>query len=237
MSGESPEKDLNSSGTVPLGDFVFSMDTGELLDGSGHLVHLRRQSSEVLAYLADRLGETVSKDDLFETVWAKAVVTDDSLTQCIADIRKTLNDTNHTIVQTLPKKGFRLVPTPHSLAGGQLPQVARAGRNNLAIFGEIPSITIRLSLVSGIEEFIFLSRGFIPLVLSTSIPEVFSSDVKGMLLIFSFLNCSNFCTASSLYLPCSYLRIYALYPPILFLSLTLFQNASSSNLVIFCSAS
>ena len=110
MSGENPEKDLNSAGAVPLGDFVFSRDTGELLDGSGHLVHLRRQSSEVLAYLVDRVGETVSKDELFESVWAKVVVTDDSLSQCIADIRKTLNDADHKIVQTLPKKGYRLVP-------------------------------------------------------------------------------------------------------------------------------
>ena len=123
MSGESPEKDLNSSGIVRLGDFVFSVETGELLDGSGHPVHLRRQSSEVLAYLVDRLGETVSKDDLFENVWAKTAVTDDSLSQCIADIRRTLNDADHRIVQTLPKKGYRLVPTSHS--SGEVPAECR----------------------------------------------------------------------------------------------------------------
>ena len=93
MSGESSEKDLNSPKNVRLGDFVFSLETDELRDGAGHPVHLRRQSSEVLSYLASRLGKTVSKDDLFENVWAKTVVTDDSLSQCIADIRKTLQDT------------------------------------------------------------------------------------------------------------------------------------------------
>ncbi len=42
-----------------------------------HPVHLPRQSSEVLSYLVDRLGEIVSKDDLFENVWAKTVVADE----------------------------------------------------------------------------------------------------------------------------------------------------------------
>ena len=109
MSGESPEKNLNSLAKVLLGNFVFSVDTQELLDGSGHPVHLRRQSSQVLAYLADRPGEIVSKEELFENVWAKTVVTDDSLSQCIADIRRALKDADHRIVQTLPKKGYRLV--------------------------------------------------------------------------------------------------------------------------------
>lgn len=134
MSGESPEKVLNSSGTVPLGEFIFSVDSGELLNGSGELVHLRRQSSEVLAYLVERVGETVSKDDLIENVWAKTAVTDDSLSQCIADIRRTLNDAHHRIVRTIPKKGYRLVLTPLPSAGVP-PKVARLGPTRFAMFG------------------------------------------------------------------------------------------------------
>ncbi|MGC3940756.1 winged helix-turn-helix domain-containing tetratricopeptide repeat protein [Roseobacter sp. EG26] len=111
MSGVNPEKDMKSSGTVLLGDFVFSLQTKELRDGLGDVVHLRSQSSEVLAYLAARHGETVSKAELFESVWDKKFVTDDSLTQCIADIRRALHDTDHGIVQTLPKKGYRLIAT------------------------------------------------------------------------------------------------------------------------------
>ncbi len=108
MSGGNPEKDTKSLGTVCLGDFVFLRQTKELQDGLGNVVHLRSQSSEVLAYLVARHGDTVSKDALFENVWDKKFVTDDSLTQCIADIRRALNDTDHKIVQTLPKKGYRL---------------------------------------------------------------------------------------------------------------------------------
>lgn len=151
MSGESPEKDLNSSGRVPLGDFVFSVESGELLDGSGHPVHLRHQSSEVLAYLVDRMGETISKDDLIESVWAKTAVTDDSLSQCISDIRRTLNDADHTIVQTLPKKGYRLVPTSHSSVEVQPKarsrKVARIGRMRLAVFSLIAFVVLALGAI------------------------------------------------------------------------------------------
>ena len=111
MSGENPEKDMKSPETVPLGGFRFLPHTKELLDGAGTVVHLRSQSSEVLAYLVRHRGETVSKAVLFDTVWDKNVVTDDSLTQCIADIRRALDDTDHSIIQTLPKKGYRLNAT------------------------------------------------------------------------------------------------------------------------------
>lgn len=42
-------------------------------------------------------------------VWGDIVVTDDSLTQCVADIRKAIDDEKRRIIQTVPKKGYRLV--------------------------------------------------------------------------------------------------------------------------------
>ncbi len=112
MSGSFPEKDTKSPQAVPLGDFNFLLETKELVDDSGHVVHLRSQSSEVLAYLVKLQGETVSKSEIFENVWAKKYVTDDSLTQCIADIRRALKDTDHKLIQTRPKKGYRLNAAP-----------------------------------------------------------------------------------------------------------------------------
>ena len=50
-------------------------------------------------------------------VWPDTFVTDDSLTQCIADIRRALGDDGHVIVQTLPKRGYRLNAYPSDAAG------------------------------------------------------------------------------------------------------------------------
>ena len=51
---------------------------------------LRPQSAAVLRALAARRGETVSKDALHAAVWGDIAVTDDSLVQCIGDIRRAL---------------------------------------------------------------------------------------------------------------------------------------------------
>ncbi len=95
-----------------IGKFSYSLKTRELQDDSGQPVALRSQSAEVLACLADRAGRMVSKDELIAAVWADTFVTDDSLVQCIGDIRRALGDDRHRIVQTFPKKGYRLNAAP-----------------------------------------------------------------------------------------------------------------------------
>lgn len=86
---------------------------------SGEELKLRPQSLKVFLYLAENHGEIISKDRLISAVWKNVFVTDDSLVQCITDIRKTLKDTKHTILQTFPRKGYLLslpksVPKPIS---------------------------------------------------------------------------------------------------------------------------
>ncbi len=79
-----------------------------LLDGAGASIHLRPQSLAVLKALAETPGRVVSKDTLVETVWKNLTVSDDSLTQCIADIRRALGDTDRSILRTVPKVGYVL---------------------------------------------------------------------------------------------------------------------------------
>ncbi|WP_425102350.1 winged helix-turn-helix domain-containing tetratricopeptide repeat protein [Tropicibacter sp. S64] len=70
---------------------------------------LRPQSTEVLRVLVDKAGEVVTKDALIAAVWRDVAVTDDSLTQCISDIRRALGDSGRSLLQTVPRKGYRLV--------------------------------------------------------------------------------------------------------------------------------
>ena len=80
----------------------------ELRTTGGAIVPLRSQSAELLAVLAARAGEVVPKSELMKAVWADIAVTDDSMVQCVADIRRALGDEQHNVVQTFPKKGYRL---------------------------------------------------------------------------------------------------------------------------------
>lgn len=88
-----------------FGDFVLDVDRAAL-SRAGVDVRLRPQSFEVLRHLVERSGRLVSRDELMEAVWAGRVVTDGALTQCIADIRRALDDGGQQIVRTVARRGF-----------------------------------------------------------------------------------------------------------------------------------
>ncbi|RWM87444.1 MAG: hypothetical protein EOR84_29590 [Mesorhizobium sp.] len=117
MSRKAPEIFPKSAETITFGGFVFLAKSRELRTVEGTAVDLRSQSAEVLSVLAVRAGEIVSKDALMRAVWPDTFVTDDSLTQCIADIRRALGDDEHVIVETLPKRGYRLNAGPSDAVG------------------------------------------------------------------------------------------------------------------------
>ena len=108
MSRNDGEIFPNSGDRVALGNVTFSLETNHLTDADGKTVPLRNRSAEVLAYLVGHAGQLVSKQDIFEHVWADVAVTDDSLVQCIGDIRRAIGDVERQIVETVSRKGYRL---------------------------------------------------------------------------------------------------------------------------------
>ena len=49
-----------------------------------------------------------AQNELIENIWPDTFVTEDSLGQCIVDIRRALGDEGHKLVRTFPKKGYML---------------------------------------------------------------------------------------------------------------------------------
>jgi DNA-binding winged helix-turn-helix (wHTH) protein len=76
------------------------------LKNNGRDIALRPQAMEVLCYLAKNPGRPVPKEEIFREVWSGLFVTDDSLVQCIGDIRRALDDDDHRIVKTVPRRGY-----------------------------------------------------------------------------------------------------------------------------------
>ncbi|MDU8928209.1 winged helix-turn-helix domain-containing protein [Alisedimentitalea sp. MJ-SS2] len=93
---------------IRLGDAIYHVATDRLIGAAGDEILLRWQSAQVLRYLAARLGRLVPRDDLIAEIWPDVSVTDDSLTQCIADIRRGLGDHDHVLLKTLRKRGYIL---------------------------------------------------------------------------------------------------------------------------------
>ncbi len=85
---------------------------GRVTDRVGLEIPLRAQSFAVLRCLAERPGALVTKDELSAAVWNGVAVTDDSLVQCVRDIRRALRDDDQTLLKTVPRRGYRLDPPP-----------------------------------------------------------------------------------------------------------------------------
>jgi DNA-binding winged helix-turn-helix (wHTH) protein len=101
---------MDSSALTPLrlNGLTVDLQRGTVADVAGTTLTLRPQTAEVLKTLAARPGKLVGKDELIKAVWGGIAVTDDSLVQCIAEIRKALGDDKHEIVKTVVKRGYVL---------------------------------------------------------------------------------------------------------------------------------
>src|SRR5215467_10465580 len=88
-------------------------------------IDIRPKTFEVLRYLAENTGRLIPKQELFETVWPNVTVTDDSLVQCIRELRQNLGDEDHRLIKTVPRRGYLLDVTvstqaPQSLSDGSM---------------------------------------------------------------------------------------------------------------------
>jgi adenylate cyclase len=86
---------------------TYALDLDRLtLTGPAGAVALRPKSFEVLRHLLSCSGRLVTKDDLLKTVWPDVTVSDESLAQCISEIRRALGDDGARIVKTVPRRGY-----------------------------------------------------------------------------------------------------------------------------------
>ena len=102
---------LNSSPptTFVLNGVTADLSSETLRDKSNRTIALRHQTFAVLRHLLENADRVITKDDLMKAVWNGIAVTDDSLVQCIHEIRAALNDSRQAVVQTVPRRGYRLV--------------------------------------------------------------------------------------------------------------------------------
>ena len=88
-----------------FGEFTLDLDRAELRKGATDL-RLRPKSFDVLRYLAENHGRVVSKDELLNAVWGRAVVSEGSIAQCVIDIRRALGDREQSLIRTVSRRGY-----------------------------------------------------------------------------------------------------------------------------------
>ncbi len=90
---------------LTFGDFEIEVDLVRARR-NGQPVPLRPKTFALLVHLADRAGTMVSKQELMAAIWPGLVVTDDSLTQAISELRGALDDRDQKLIKTIPKRGY-----------------------------------------------------------------------------------------------------------------------------------
>src|SRR5215470_3178266 len=88
-----------------FGDHVLELGRGSLRNGEGEL-RLRPKSFEVLTYFVKNAGRLLSKDELMQAAWPGVFVTEDSLVQCVKEIRRAIGDGAQDLIKTIPGRGY-----------------------------------------------------------------------------------------------------------------------------------
>ena len=110
--------------------FTLDLVRGGLFAEDGSQVALRPKSFDLLRYMVINAGRLVDRDELMQAVWPNVFVTEDSIAQCVKDIRRALGDQTQQLLRTAQRRGYLLDVTA-SVVGGDaaaapLPAVAAA---------------------------------------------------------------------------------------------------------------
>jgi transcriptional activator of cad operon len=85
----------------------------------GESVRLEARAMRLLVCLAERAGEVVSIDELLNQVWPGVAVSQDSVYQAVASLRRVLGDDpkQPTYIATVPRLGYRMVAAASPITG------------------------------------------------------------------------------------------------------------------------
>ncbi len=86
-------------------EFTIDMERASLTR-DGREVKLRPRVYDALRFLVENRGRLVRKEELIRTLWPDAFVTDDSLVQCMVELRRALGDRAQEILKTVPRRGY-----------------------------------------------------------------------------------------------------------------------------------
>jgi len=108
------------------------------------LFQLKGKSVQVLMVLAEANGGVVNKSDLLKQVWPDIVVTENSLTQAISELRKIFGDSRSApkYIQTFPNQGYCLC-----IPKSELPRKSKSTwRNKNVMYLAMVLITLVVSI-------------------------------------------------------------------------------------------
>jgi DNA-binding winged helix-turn-helix (wHTH) protein/tetratricopeptide (TPR) repeat protein len=142
-----PHVDLARTAPFVLGHAMVRPSLCEI-SGTEKSVTVEPRVMQVLVALAQRSGETVSRDDLIAVCWRGVVVGEDAIQRCIGRLRKAAAAVGGFDIQTLNRVGYRLRETTDAKKEPDVPPNGeRDGRPTIVVvdmqvFGTEPAAEI-----------------------------------------------------------------------------------------------
>ncbi len=113
------------------------------VEGPNGSFHVSPRAMELLLALARKPGYVVSRNQLKGLVWGSEQISASVVTRCVGELRHVLGDNPESprFIQTIPGRGYRLIPDPLALdipvndAGVGAPQSEAADNGSESLFG------------------------------------------------------------------------------------------------------
>ena len=101
---------LGGSRVLRIGDWRVDPELDEL-SREGRTIRVEPRTMQLLLYLAAHAGRVIDVQQLLDTVWSNVVVTQGSVYQAVAELRRILGDDREhpSYIENLPRRGYRLI--------------------------------------------------------------------------------------------------------------------------------
>lgn len=97
---------------IKFGEYILDVEHARLIGASGNSeIIIEPKLFELLLLFIERPNVVISRQDILDHLWAGSIVTDNAINKLIGNLRKLLGDDakNPSYIQTVPKRGYRLV--------------------------------------------------------------------------------------------------------------------------------
>src|SRR3954466_10544122 len=98
-----------------FGPFDLDLMRGALQDVDGNEIKLRPKSFQLLSYFIVNSGRLISKVELINQLWSNTIVGDDSLAQCVSELRTAIRDFDRRIIKTVSRRGYLFAELPQNV--------------------------------------------------------------------------------------------------------------------------
>jgi len=92
-------------------EFTLDRARGVLRTNAGIDLPLRPKAFATLLFFVQNAGRLIDRDELMQAIWPGVVVTEDSIAQCILEIRRVLGGDAQRILRTVQRRGYRFDTT------------------------------------------------------------------------------------------------------------------------------